>query len=178
MESQNRVDTDRREPAPAAQQLLKHGMRSLAFRKTFTDPARFDQFLADLVAEYRPQTVSEEIYLERMAISLAKLSILEQAEVTLTGQTPTPTTMAVWQQENRLERTFDRAFDRLRMLQKERLAAQPKPQAPAVQPADLRATAPAREPAAGPQIVHRPVSGRHPEPSPLVINRTPLQDAS
>jgi hypothetical protein len=32
-----------------------------------------------------------------------------------------------WSQENRLERAYDRAFDRLRTLQKERLHAQADP---------------------------------------------------
>ena len=33
-----------------------------------TDSAKYDRFLADLVAEHQPRTSSEEIYVERMAL--------------------------------------------------------------------------------------------------------------
>jgi hypothetical protein len=146
MSSQAQIDANRRNAqsstgprtpegkAAVASNALKHGLRVNIFKQPMTDPENFDQALADLVAEHQPQTPSEEIYVERMALCLNKLAFLEgmQNECLFGGahQYDLNEHQAMniyWSQENRLERAYDRAFDRLRTLQKERLRAQAGP---------------------------------------------------
>jgi hypothetical protein len=113
---------------------LKHGLRANIFKQPMADPEEFDHFLAALVAEHQPQTPSEEVYVERMALCLDKLAFLEgmQNECLFekSHQFDLQEHQALniyWGQENRLERAYDRAFDRLRALRKERLNAQTDP---------------------------------------------------
>jgi hypothetical protein len=146
MSSQAQIDANRRNAqsstgprtpegkAAVASNALKHGLRVNIFKQPMTDPENFDQALADLIAEHQPQTPSEEIYVERMALCLNKLAFLEgmQNECLFGGahQYDLNEHQAMniyWSQENRLERAYDRAFDRLRTLQKERLHAQADP---------------------------------------------------
>ena len=146
MASQAQIDANRRNAqsstgprtqegkAVVACNALKHGLRANIFKQPMTDPENFDQFLADLVAEHQPQTSSEAVYVERMALCLNKLAFLEgmQNECLFGGvqQYDLNEHQALnvyWSQENRLERAYDRAFDRLRALQKERLRAQADP---------------------------------------------------
>jgi hypothetical protein len=143
MASQAQIDANRRNAqlstgartpegkAVVACNALKHGLRADIFKQPMTDPESFDRFLADLVAEHQPQTSSEAVYVERMALCLNKLAFLEgmQNECLLgtTYQYDLSEHQALnvyWSQENRLERAYDRAFDRLRALQKERLRPQ------------------------------------------------------
>ena len=169
MASQAQIDANRRNAqsstgprtqegkAAVAGNALKHGLRADIFRQPMTDPEDFDQFLADLVAEHQPQTSSEAVYVERMALCLNKLAFLESMQneclFATTHQYDLNEHQALnvyWSQENRLERAYDRAFDRLRALQKERLRAQADPigQCPVTQasePASVTATPPVEE---------------------------------
>ena len=154
MASQAQIDANRRNAqlstgartpegkAVVAFNALKHGLRTDIFKQPMTDPENFDQFLADLVAEHQPQTSSEAIYVERMALCLNKLAFLEGMQngclFEKSHQFDLNEHQALnvyWSQENRLERAYDRAFDRLRALQKERLRdqADPSGQSPAAQ---------------------------------------------
>jgi hypothetical protein len=146
MASQAQIDANRRNAqsstgprtqegkAVVAFNAFKHGLRADIFKQPMTDPEEFDQFLADLAAEHQPQTSSEAIYVERMALCLNKLAFLEsmQNECLFAGshQYDLDEHQALtiyWSQESRLERAYDRAFDRLRALQKERHRAQADP---------------------------------------------------
>jgi len=139
MASQAQIDANRRNAqsstgprtpeglAAVANNALKHGLRADVFKDPMTNPEEFDHFLAALIAEHQPQSPSEEIYVERMAICLNKLAFLEgmQNECLFekSHQFDLEEHQALnvyWTQENRLERAYDRAFDRLRKLQKER----------------------------------------------------------
>ena len=143
MASRGQIDANRRNAqsstgprtpegkAAVANNALKHGFRANIFKQPMSDPEELDHFLAALIAEHQPQTPSEEIYVERMALCLNKLAFLEgmQNECLFENshQFDLQEHQALniyWGQENRLERAYDRAFDRLRALQKERLNAQ------------------------------------------------------
>ena len=151
MASQAQIDANRRNAqlstgpstpegrAVVAFNALKHGLRADIFKQPMTDPENFDQFLAGLIAEHQPQTPSEAIYVERMALCLNKLAFLEsmQNECLFAGAhqydlNEHQALNVYWSQENRLERAYDRAFDRLRALQKERPRAQADPADPPV----------------------------------------------
>jgi hypothetical protein len=142
MPSQAQIDANRRNAqsstgpltevgkAAVASNAFKHGLRANIFKQPMTDPENFDQFLADLVAEHQPQTSSEAIYVERMALCLNKLAFLEGMQNECLFEKSHQFDLnehqalnVYWSQENRLERAYDRAFDRLRALQKERLRA-------------------------------------------------------
>jgi hypothetical protein len=123
MSSQAQIDANRRNAQSSTGPRTPEGKAAVASKA-----------LADLVAEHQPQTPSEEIYVERMALCLNKLAFLEgmQNECLFGGahQYDLNEHQAMniyWSQENRLERAYDRAFDRLRTLQKERLRAQADP---------------------------------------------------
>ena len=142
MASQAQIDANRRNAqsstgprtpegkAIVAGNALKHGLRADIFRQPMTDPEDFDHFLADLIAEHQPQTSAEAVYVERMALCLKKLAFLEgmQNEYQFGGAhqydlNEHQVLNVYWSQENRLERAYDRAFDRLLALQKDRLRA-------------------------------------------------------
>ena len=137
MSSQTQIEANRRNAqsstgprtpegkAAVSMNALKHGLRSQIFRANYrTNPEGFDEILANLIAECQPQTFLEEVYVERMAIALAKLTWFEDAQRNHRGVTSGDhSTITWWKQEAQLERAFDRALDRFRMLRKERLAA-------------------------------------------------------
>ena len=146
MASQAQIDANRRNAksstgprtpegkAVVANNAFKHGLRANIFKEPMADPENFDRFLAELVAEHQPQTPTEAIYVERMALYLNKLAFLEgmQNEYLFAGShqydlNQHQALSVYWSHENRLERAYDRAFDRLRALQKERLRAQADP---------------------------------------------------
>src|ERR1043165_8565110 len=143
MASQAQIDANRRNAQSSTGPLtqagkaavdsnaFKHGLRASIFKQPMSDPENFDQFLADLVAEHQPQTSSDAVYVERMALCLNKLAFLEgmQNECLFGGThqyglDEHQALSVYWGQENRLERAYDRTFDRLRAL---RLRAQADP---------------------------------------------------
>jgi hypothetical protein len=143
MTSQAQIDANRRNAqsstgpttpegkAAVAKNAFKHGFRANIFRQPMTDPEDFDHFLADLIAEHQPQTHAEEVYVERMALCLNKLAFIEGMQNECMFENSHQFNLeehqalnVYWSQENRLERAYDRAFDRLRAIQKERLRAQ------------------------------------------------------
>ena len=105
--------------AAVAHNALKHGMRSDVFKQPMTDSEAYDQFLADLIAEHRPQTPSEGIYVERMALCLDKLAFLEgmQNDCMFANtricdlNEHQALNIYYWRQEERFERAYDRAFE-------------------------------------------------------------------
>lgn len=110
---------------------LKHGLRSDLYKKPSLDPEVFDHLLAELIAEHQPQTITEEVYVERMALCLDKLTFIEGLQNECLFNQPRKLIpsdnkglIVYWNQEERLERAFDRALSALRKLQKERRAAQ------------------------------------------------------
>ena len=174
--------------AAVSRNALKHGFRSNIYQQVLEseDAEGYDQLLADLIAEHQPQTVTEESYVERMALCLDKLGLLEGLQHDLlilhakVGPGEEKTLSIYWNQQDCLERGFDRALTMLRKLQKERRAApaaqaaSEKPVAPAAaekataQPAAEKPTAPAASqnehpaPAAPPQPIK-------PAPEPVLV---------
>jgi hypothetical protein len=115
--------------AIAGQNALKHGVRSESFIQGFSDKEEYYELCAKLVDEWQPATPTEEHLLERMAIALWKAAYLDCLE----GEELGPFTEhkylgVIWQQQVRVERSYDKALSELRALQKDRAAHAAKPQ--------------------------------------------------
>ena len=108
---------------------LRHGLRAHTVVLPDEKSEEFQQLCDDLEAEWQPQTRTEQIYVEQMAVSQWKLRRMEIGEVSLLVQkfgakNQIPLLDRLWQAENRLERSFSRAQRELERLQK---ARRPKP---------------------------------------------------
>jgi len=176
MASQAQIDANRRNAqrstgpktaegkAAVSRNALKHGLRSEIYNQPAQHPEVYEQVLADLIAEHRPQTMTEEFYVERMALCIDKLVWLEAVQnECLYGTLPTRNSdireekalNIYWNQQERLERAFDRALAALRKLQKERRTSQvaapasqdDDPNPAAVSPRSLPVPRPRPEPA-------------------------------
>jgi hypothetical protein len=70
-------------------------------------------------AEYEPATTVEYAYVERVSLCMHKLKWIEDEQGECSTMNVICDRLAFrWKQEERLERAFDRALDRLRMFQK------------------------------------------------------------
>ena len=101
--------------AVVASNAYQHGLRAQRYLAIAPEPDEFLLFWVDLVSQYQPQTRTEEIYVERMALAHYKLCGSEQAEWehdSLTVRTC----------QARLENAFDKARTQLLQIQKERKA--------------------------------------------------------
>src|SRR5438477_10296911 len=104
---------------------LRHGLRAHTVVLPGENPDKFQQLCDDLEAEWQPQTRTEQIYVEQMAVSQWKLRRMEIAEASLLVQkfgakNQIPLVDRLWQAEARLERSFTRAQRELERLQKSR----------------------------------------------------------
>jgi hypothetical protein len=116
--------------ARSALNALKHGCRSENFlRGPYEDKEDFHRVLAYLLEDHQPQTVTEQIYIERMAIALFRLEVMEDTLACLDDDAGLNAKTPYLQQIEKFERAFDRALNQLRKLQKER-RAEPRQQAP------------------------------------------------
>ena len=134
MSTQAQIDANRRNSqwstgprtykgkAVARQNAFKHGLRSEAFIAIEDDPSEYYQLCARLVAEHKPQTETEEHYVERMAIAYHKLCFLEykEEENSFGDKYDDAELRTIWQYQTRLERSYDKALAELRKLQAER----------------------------------------------------------
>ena len=100
---------------------FQHGLRAASYRACLDDPTAFDDLCAELVAIHQPGNLVEEIYVERMAISLAKQARLDQLEFAAGADEKKLATLSQYQQ--RLERSFDHSLRILDQLQQGAMAA-------------------------------------------------------
>src|SRR5437870_498208 len=104
---------------------LRHGLRAHTVVLPGEKPEAFQQLCDDLEAESQPQTRTEQLYVEQMAVSQWKLRRMEIAEASLLVQkfgakNQIPLLDRLWKAEARLERSFARAQHELERIQKGR----------------------------------------------------------
>ena len=123
---------------------LRYGLRARSILLPGENAEEYQQLCADLESEWKPQSRTEQLWLEQMAVAQWKLARLEVGERSIFAQgMPAEKQMALLDrfstQRSRLERSFKQAMHELRQLQKtraEREIAQqqgpaPRPAAPA-----------------------------------------------
>ncbi|HTM48782.1 MAG TPA: hypothetical protein VL285_08890 [Bryobacteraceae bacterium] len=145
---------------------LRHGLRAGVVVLPGENQEHFDQLCLDLEEEWRPQSLTEQIYVEQMAVAQWKLARCEVAEANVLRQdlaapVQIPLLDRIWQNQRRLERSFSQAHRELERLQKARRHAplqskaepSPAPRPAAVEPLfvadDPRAAVFVRSTAAG-----------------------------
>jgi hypothetical protein len=121
---------------------LRHGLRAHTVVLPGENPEKFHQLCEDLEAEWQPQTRTEQLYVEQMAVSQWKLKRMEIAEASLLVQkfgakNQIPLLDRLWQAEARLERSFTRAQRELERLQKSR-REQPHEDPAEAEPANIQ----------------------------------------
>src|SRR6266436_2663474 len=121
---------------------LRHGLRAHTVVLPGENPEKFQQLCDDLEAEWQPQTRTEQIYVEQMAVSQWKLRRMEIGEVSLLVQKSAakkqiPLLDRLWKAEARLERSFAKAQRELERLQDSR-PKQPREQPAAAAPANIQ----------------------------------------
>ena len=136
--------------AAVSMNALRHGLRARTVVLPGENPDEFHQLCNDLEAEWRPQSRTEQFYVEQMAVSQWKLIRMEVVEVNIFKDADSPNNQLpgldrMWQAECRMERSYTRALRELARLQKSR--PQPDPQAeepaPPPQPAAQAPSSPA-----------------------------------
>src|SRR5579864_6621474 len=136
--------------AACSMNALRHGLRARSVLLPGENPDEFHQLCNDLEAEWRPQSRTEQFYVEQMAVSQWKLVRMEVVEVNVFKDTDPKNQLSsldrLWQAECRLERSFSRAQHELQRLQASRPQPGPQPEEPAPAPA---AEAPSSDAAAG-----------------------------
>src|SRR5207253_888319 len=140
---------------------LRHGLRAHSVVLPGENPEKFHQLCEDLEAEWQPQTRTEQLYVEQMAVSQWKLRRMEIGEASLLVQkfgakNQIPLLDRLWKAEARLERSFTRAQRELERLQESRPAQareQPAEAAPMPQPAEPTAPA-APSPSESPDFIY------------------------
>ncbi|HYW45655.1 MAG TPA: hypothetical protein VE959_22515 [Bryobacteraceae bacterium] len=148
---------------------LRHGLRARRVVLPGESQEDFQQLCGDLEAEWQPQTLSEQFYVEQMAVSWWKLARMEVTEgaiypLQLEGQKHVALLDRVWQAQSRMERSYARAQRELQRLQ------QCRPE-PCVQPTGP----PAEEVPAAPQPVTAPEAPSCASPEALPSPDQPLQ---
>jgi hypothetical protein len=110
---------------------LRHGLRARSVVLPGENAGEFHQLCDGFEAEWQPQTPTEEVYVEQMAIAQWKLARLEVAEASVSAQN-LPAQIQfnildrIWQNQRRLERSFSKAQHELQQLQKARRQAEAK----------------------------------------------------
>jgi hypothetical protein len=104
---------------------LRHGLRARSLLIPGENPADYDQLCAGLEAEWRPQTPTERLLLQQMAVAQWKLARFEVGERSIYMQNMgAERQLALLDrfsiQRGRLERSFFKALHELRELQKAR----------------------------------------------------------
>src|SRR5260370_12219980 len=65
---------------------LRHGLRAHTVVLPGENPEQFHQLCEDLEAEWHPQTRTEQLYVEQMAVSQCKLTLMAIAHLSLFNQ--------------------------------------------------------------------------------------------
>ncbi len=108
---------------------LRHGLRARAILLPGENAGEFHQLCADLESDWNPQTRTEQLLVEQMAVAQWKLARLEVGERSIfIKDMPAGQQMALLDrfstQRGRLERSFSKAMHELQRLQH----AAPRPQ--------------------------------------------------
>jgi hypothetical protein len=116
---------------------LRHGLRARSILIPGENPADYDQLCAGLQAEWRPQTPTEQLLVEQMAVAQWKLARLEVGERSIYMQDiGAERQLALLDrfsvQRGRLERSFFKALRELRELRQAPKAQSVREDAPAV----------------------------------------------
>jgi hypothetical protein len=116
---------------------LRHGLRARSILIPGENPADYDQLCAGLQAEWRPQTPTEQLLVEQMAVAQWKLARLEVGERSIYMQDMgAERQLALLDrfsvQRGRLERSFFKALRELRELRQAPKAQPLREEAPAV----------------------------------------------
>ena len=125
--------------AAVSMNALRHGLRARTVVLPGENPDEFHQLCNDLEAEWRPQSRTEQFYVEQMAVSQWKLIRMEVVEVNIFKDADSPNNQLpgldrMWQAECRMERSYTRALRELERLQKSRPQPDPQPEEPAPPP--------------------------------------------
>jgi hypothetical protein len=110
---------------------LRHGLRAKILVLPDEDPAEFNRLLQDLEAEWQPQTPTEFIQVERMAVNYWKLARADRREAFFRlNDMPDRFVDQSFKFQQGLERAFDRAQQALERLQRDRCAEAPAEDSP------------------------------------------------
>ena len=104
---------------------LRHGLRARTIVLPGESRREFQILCDDLETEWQPQSMSEQFYLEQMAVSQWKLMRMEVGEADISQEARTarvriPLLDRLWQAQSRLERSYARAQRELERLQTSR----------------------------------------------------------
>ena len=118
---------------PVRLNALDHGLRAHTVVLPRENPEQFHQLCEDLEAEWQPQTRTERLNVEQIAVSQWKLRRMEIGEISLLlrkfgANNQIPLLDRLWQAEARMERSFTRAQRELERLQKSRRNRSNRPQ--------------------------------------------------
>jgi hypothetical protein len=108
--------------AASSRNALKHGFRSQYFLRPYRDKDTYWNLVSELLEEHQARGVTEEAYVERMAITLIRLSEAEGALTDAVIRNQNIDRAPFFQQIEKLERAFDRSVNQLRKLQKDHRA--------------------------------------------------------
>jgi hypothetical protein len=136
--------------AAACLNALRHGLRARATILPGENREDLEQLLEALEQTWLPQNPTEQYYIEQMAVNQWKLIRLKHD---YSAKDQIPLLDRVWQQQARLERSYDRAQRSLRRVQEERrldAARQPEMPAPAPPPVEEIPAPAAEAPPASP----------------------------
>jgi hypothetical protein len=125
--------------AAVSMNALRHGLRARTVVLPGENREEFNQLCDDLEVEWRPQSRTEQFYVEQMAVSQWKLTRMEVGEVAIFEDVAATTTKLplldrLWQAECRLERSYARAQRELERLQNSRLQTVQQPEEPVPPP--------------------------------------------
>ncbi len=133
---------------------LTWGLRARRLMLSDEDPAEYQELSGGLHAEWQPQTYTERIFLEQMAIAQWLLMRVDRSEseiysATLPGSKRTGLLDRVASQRARLERSFSSSLRDLKEMQRERAQKPVQPGQPHTEPLKPAAT-PVPKPAQAP----------------------------
>ena len=147
---------------------LRHGLRARSVLLPGEDPTEFHQLCNDLEAEWRPQSRTEQFYVEQMAVSQWKLTRMEVVEVNIFKDADARNQLSsldrMWQAEHRLERSFSRAQRELQRLQASRPQPEDPTPAPAAEAPSTAAAETAEASSTPPTEIRLPKCEIHPSP--------------
>lgn len=136
---------------------LRHGLRARSLLLPGENSDELQQLFKILECEWQPQTRTEQLLVEQMAVAQWKLARLEVGERSIYMQDmPAERQLALLDrfsiQRSRLERSFTKAIHELRELRKQKSAPRPQPPAPILrmEPASAGSGEPALPPPANP----------------------------
>ena len=151
---------------------LRHGLYAKSVILPGESREKFEQVCDDLEKEWRPQTPTEQEYVEEMAACYWKKIRLQVAENSILtqdayGKDQIRLADLVWKAQARLQRAFTRAQKELQQLQKERRRETAQPVAPTASEKSPAAPAP-RAYANGhaPTWITSPPTASHPRRDP------------